>query len=303
VSPTSDQLLDAIEGVNWRAAFAGAIAAAALSFILLILGVGLGLSSVSPWAYQGAEAATIASSAIAWVIVTQLAASGIGGYMAGRLRGRWSRLRDHEVYFRDTAHGLLAWGLATLLMIGLMGVTAGGVFNQVSRTAGAAASLVQSAATATSVDGHNSVLGGDSQAYWVDTLLRTDISAAPPTTLPVVDPATDATTRAQAAHILLRSLQNGTLAPDDSRYLAQIVSVRTGLPVADAQRRVTDIYERAHKGLEDAELAVRQKADEARKASAYTALWLFVALLAGAFISAWMATFGGRQRDEAVVTG
>lgn len=53
-------------GVSWGAIFAGAAAAGALSFILIILGFGLGLSAVSPWANSGASATTIGRSTIVW---------------------------------------------------------------------------------------------------------------------------------------------------------------------------------------------------------------------------------------------
>jgi hypothetical protein len=70
---------------------------------------------------------------------------------------------------------------------------------------------------------------------------------------------------------------------------------------AQAQTRVNDTFARAQKSLRDAEATVRQKADEARKASAHATLWMFVALLAGAFVAAWLATYGGRQRDSAAL--
>ena len=80
-----------------------------------------------------------------------------------------------------------------------------------------------------------------------------------------------------------------------------MVSQRTGMPATDAQQRVTTIYARAKATLDDTATMARQKADDARKATAYTALWMVVALLAGAFVSAWLATFGGRQRDAAAM--
>lgn len=104
-------------GVSWGAIFAGAAAAAALSFLLLILGMGLGLSSVSPYERN---AAPIGIATIVWVAFTQLAASGIGGYMAGRLRVKWASIHGDEVHFRDTAHGLLAWAVATLITVAVL---------------------------------------------------------------------------------------------------------------------------------------------------------------------------------------
>ncbi|MBU2411037.1 MAG: hypothetical protein KKC79_20600, partial [Gammaproteobacteria bacterium] len=107
-------------GVSWGSIFAGAVGAAALSLILLLLGTGLGFSSVSPWAGDGASAKAIGWSAIAWLTFTQIAASGLGGYLAGRLRSKWAGLHTDEVYFRDTAHGFLAWGVATLVTAAML---------------------------------------------------------------------------------------------------------------------------------------------------------------------------------------
>ena len=92
----------------------GAVAAAALSLILLVLGTGLGMSAVSPWIAKGMSGNTVGVATILWLAFTQFAAAGIGGYLAGRLRSRWANVERDEIYFRDTAHGLLAWGVATL---------------------------------------------------------------------------------------------------------------------------------------------------------------------------------------------
>jgi hypothetical protein len=101
--------------VSWGAIIAGATAAAALSLVLLVLGTGLGLAVVSPWSGEGASAKTVGVSSIVWVCVTQLASAALGGYLAGRLRTRWVGTDIDEVYFRDTAHGFLAWALATIV--------------------------------------------------------------------------------------------------------------------------------------------------------------------------------------------
>lgn len=76
--------------VSWGAIAAGAAAAASLSLILLILGVGFGLSSVSPWAWDGVSASTFGASTIVWLTLTQLLASAMGGYLAGRLCTKWA---------------------------------------------------------------------------------------------------------------------------------------------------------------------------------------------------------------------
>ena len=112
-------------GVSWGAVFAGALGAAALSLILFLLGTGFGLSSISPWTARGASATTIGIATILWITFTQIAASGIGGYLAGRLRTKWVGVRTDEVYFRDTAHGFLAWAFATLVTAAALTSTIG----------------------------------------------------------------------------------------------------------------------------------------------------------------------------------
>jgi len=113
--------------VSWPAIFAGATASAALSLILLVLGVGLGLSVVSPWTRSDVSTEAMSWSTIAWISFTALAASGLGGYIAGRLRTRWPGTQRDEVYFRDTAHGFLAWAVATLVTAAVFTSVIGGL--------------------------------------------------------------------------------------------------------------------------------------------------------------------------------
>jgi hypothetical protein len=87
------------------------------------------------------------------------------------------------------------------------------------------------------------------------------------------------------------------LPAQDVRYVGLLVAQRTGLSQQEAEQRVVDTYARAQARLRDAQTTLVQAADTARKASAYAALWLFIALLSGAFLASLAATVGGRQRD------
>jgi hypothetical protein len=102
--------------VEWAAIFGGALAAFGVTAILLTLGPGLGLTTVSPWSVTHPSPTAFGTAAAIWLVVTQWLSSAFGGYLAGRLRTKWVGIRTDEVLFRDTAHGLLAWALATLLM-------------------------------------------------------------------------------------------------------------------------------------------------------------------------------------------
>jgi hypothetical protein len=286
-------------GISWGAIFGGAAAAASLSLILLILGVGLGFSAMSPWASMGASATTIGVSSILWLAFTQIAASGAGGYLAGRLRTKWATVHTDEVYFRDTAHGFIAWSVATLATAMLLGSVVGTVVSGGAKAAvtggaavagmiGAADSQggMQTAATGQSGSGNDGAIG-----YTVDTMLRTDPTAAE------IPGASDPRVRVEAGRILLQDLRAGALSPTDRQYLSQVVAKNTGVPLGDAEKRVDTAFNNALAAINKAELAARQAADSARKATVYASIWMFVALLMGAFVASLAATFGGRTRD------
>jgi len=277
--------------VSWGAIVAGAIAAAALSLILLMLGVGLGLSSVSPWGHYGTSAATFGVSTILWVTLTQLLACAMGGYLAGRLRTKWVAVDTDEVYFRDTAHGFLAWAVASLATAALLTSVIGSIVGAgIQAGATVAGGVASNAAVATA--GGSEMAKSDNETgpmgYFVDSLFRKDSNTAVVAT---------AVPRSEVSRIFMNTVFTGPLPADDIRYVGQLVAQRTGLSQQEAEKRVTDTYARAQAKLTDAQTAAREAADKARKASAYAALWLFISLLIGAFVASLAATFGGRQRD------
>jgi hypothetical protein len=107
-------------GVSWSAIIAGAFATAALSLALLALGTGIGFSESAAWIGGRVSATRIGWTAVIWLVVMQLIASSVGGYLAGRLRTRWVHVHTHEVYFRDTAHGFLVWAVSLVMTAGIL---------------------------------------------------------------------------------------------------------------------------------------------------------------------------------------
>ncbi len=302
--------------VSWGAIFAGAVAAASLSLILLLLGTGLGLSSVSPWAHQGVSGTTFNVTTILWVTLTSLLASAVGGYIAGRLRARWLSTHNDEVYFRDTAHGFLAWAIATLATAILLtsvissivsvGTKAGASMVAGATAASSAAVVTGMAATA---DKETSKADSDNKPlpYFLDILFRKNVEAAPTdvnamgnmnsssnNNLP--QPGTNAS-KAEVARIYMNGIIAKELPVADVKYAGQVVAQATNLNQTDAEVRVVETFKALQTKLYDAEMAARTAADQARKASAYGSLWLFIALLIGAFVASFSAIYGGRQRD------
>ncbi|GGY71933.1 hypothetical protein GCM10011613_16050 [Cellvibrio zantedeschiae] len=292
--------------VSWGAIFAGAAAAAALSLILLVLGTGLGFSSVSAWSDKGVSGTTFSVSTILWVTLTSLVASAIGGYIAGRLRNRWLATPSDEVYFRDTAHGFLAWAVATLATAALLTsvvstIVGAGAQAGAKIVGGAAAASTAVAATTNKDPAEPTSLDATATPYFLDLLFRKDLNLATANgnavpASPEPEPGTDAS-KAEVARIYINALSTGALPTEDARYAAQVVAQTTGLTQQDAEKRVTDVFKSLQTKLRNAETAAREAAEQARKATAYGSLWLFVSLLIGAFIASFTAIFGGRQRD------
>jgi hypothetical protein len=130
---------DAQSAVSWASIAAGAVVAAASSLGLLALGVGLGLSSVSPWTDSGVSASTFKNATGIYMVAVAVMASAMGGYLAARLRTRWIGVNTNEVFFRDTAHGLITWAFATVLSASVLGAAATHIVGGVAAGAGAAA--------------------------------------------------------------------------------------------------------------------------------------------------------------------
>jgi hypothetical protein len=269
-----------ISAVSWAAVIAGAVAAAATSLILLGLGSGFGLASVSPWSNAGVSITAFSVMTAIWLIVIQWVSSCVGGYLTGRLRTKWVGTHTHEVFFRDTAHGFLAWAVATLLVVGLAAAATSAAIS-----GGARATTAVAAGAAQGAAGSASSSLSEARAYDVDTLFRApqpDANAA----------AGDAA--AQATRILAAGITYGDVSAGDRTYLAQLVAARTGIPQAEAQTRVDNVIAQE----KAAETKARQAADTARKAASAFSIFTALSMLIGAFIAAVAAALGGRLRDE-----
>jgi hypothetical protein len=256
---------------------------------LISLGSAVGFSSVSPWPNSGVSATTFKISTGLYLVFTAMVSSTVGGYMAGRLRSKWTGLHTYEVTFRDTAHGFVAWAVATLAGMAFLG---------------AAATLLVGGAATGAAAGAGST-GGQRAAnantdYYSALLLQPAPSAAQATAAGAADqqpgPAVQGQSRAGAAGggaapvraILVHGMADGTTLSDTDRtYLAQLVAARTGASQADAEKRVSEVITRA-----------KQDADQARKAAASLSIWLTIAMFVGAFSAGLAAIEGGQLRDR-----
>jgi hypothetical protein len=276
-------MVDAQSAVSWPAIAAGAVAAAALALVLIAFGAGLGLSAISPWSDSGVSAATFKAGTGIYLVIVAVMSSAVGGYLAARLRTKWVNVHSNEVFFRDTAHGFLAWAFATLLSASVLSSAAAYLAN------GAAAGIANAGAQAT-----RSVNPAD---IYVDKLFRTGASPAAPAspsaadagntnTAPPSNPASGQS-RAEILRLWTADFRDDQgLSTADKAYVAQVVAARTGLSREEAEKRVNDVIVEA-----------KAAADTARKGAIQLSFWLTAAMLFGAFAASLAAVEGGSLRD------
>jgi hypothetical protein len=252
-----------LQYVQWGPVIAGALLAAALAFVLhtFAIAIGLGVSSTAP-TWRDASVGLILLSAF-YLFLVAFVSYGVGAYLAGRLSSRLTAGDTTDIEYRDGVHGLLVWAIATLLA----GLLALGAAQAVSRLA--APSGGQTGAEA-------SVAGDDIIAFDLDRLFRSDRPQAGDMSY----------TRAEAARILLTTASHRGLQDDDRGFLVRLVSARTGLAQADAERRVNDVASKA-----------RDDINRARRSAMLIAFAVGVAALLGAAVAWVAACAGGWDRD------
>jgi hypothetical protein len=256
--------------LSWASIIAGAVVSLALSLILVAVGAGLGLSA-APWATDHAitttKAATVAGI---YLTVTAVMASALGGYIAGRFRTLWRGIHTDEVFFRDTAHGVIAWALATVAVAALIGSSAVGI------ASGAAHGVATQAR--------------DRSAGYMDRLFDYDYDTLQKNqgnqTIPGISRDWNGDRAAADRLLIAESAPGHTTTPAEHARLVAIVAARTGLSVPDADKRVTEV-----------EADARATAERARHVSSMLAFWFAASLLAGALAAGLAAWEGGAIRD------
>lgn len=285
--------------LDWGPVILGALGAAAMSVVLLAFGSALGLSVVSPYAYAGISAKGAAVLAAVYLALVMVASFAAGGYIAGRMRTPWRTTDETESHFRDGAHGFGVWSIGVLLGAALAASGVGAVVS----AAGKATTAIAAAGTAGAAS--NPALGQLSLSptdYAIDRLL------APAPAAPEATPATPGGAQPAAAPARLtrsdleapmaRALAAGLTTPQldvrDRTYLASVVADQTGMPQAEAEKRVDETFA----ALKAAEQKARDAADAARKAAIIAAFLAAATLAIGCAAACAGAAVGARHRDE-----
>ena len=265
--------------IEWGAVLAGAVLAAALSFVFLTFGAAIGLSATSPWADSGVSAKTLAILAIFWAMVQQIGSFMAGGYVAGRMRSRWGETNKDEIEFRDGLHGGLVWAVGVAVGAALFLSTAGATVKTGADVAGKAAATAAANA--------------DPSAYGVDMLLRPGAGRGTAPQQGIAPTTATADVRAEVTRIFAKATTTGSLPEGDKSYLASVVAQRTGLPQPEAEKRVTEAFAEANR-------AVKEAADKARRAAVLTGFVTAASLVVSLGAAWWAALRGGHHRDNQI---
>lgn len=300
-----------VRSVQWGAVILGALGATAISMVLLTFGAGLGLSATSAQPYAGASAKALAVISALYAAITMVAAFGAGGYVTGRMRlPATQELAEHE--FRDGAHGFAVWALGIVIggIIAVSGIS-GVVKTAVQATAAIGGATAAGAASNPALG--QAALSMSPTDYAVDRLLAPAPAApapapaagaappaagAPEANAPApaarTAPASRADLAGPMARVFAASIKSGQLEARDRTMLVQMVMQQTGLPQAEAEKRVDDAYAE----LKAAEQKVRDAADAARKAALITAFATAATLLLGCAAACAGAAAGAKHRAE-----
>ncbi|MFZ5672693.1 MAG: hypothetical protein ACOZAM_06980 [Pseudomonadota bacterium] len=261
--------------VDWPAVMAGAVIAAAISFVLFTFGTAVGLSLTSPYPAEGVSAVTFSLVLGLWIVLVTVMSFMAGGYFTGLLMQRRAA-GDHEAEMRDGMHGVLAWGFGVLLGAVITAFTIAGPAKSGTDAAANMANAALSGADRTPV------------AYYADLLLRSDRPDS-------VAPAETEARRGEVTRLLAR-YPSGEVEAKDRTYLNQIVMRQTGLAEADATARV----DTALADLRAAVAQARDAAEKARKFALFLGFAVAGALAVAAAAAWWAAVQGGEHRDQNV---
>jgi hypothetical protein len=272
--------------VDWGPIIVGTMGALAMLVVLMTFGSALGLTVVSPYPYAGISGKALVVLAGVYAALVHVASFATGGYLAGRLRTPWVSDDLVERHFRDGAHGFAVWALSVVLGAALAMSGVAGIVKTVTSATTAVAAAGAAGVAANPAAANLSTKPID---YAVDRLL------AP---APGGQPAAGSTSRADLAAPIARAftanLGNPQLDARDRTWLASLVSQRTGLPQAEAEKRVDEAFAE----LKAAEQKALEAAETARKAALIAAFVVAATLAVGCAAACAGAAVGAHHRDE-----
>ncbi|HYX37191.1 MAG TPA: hypothetical protein VE954_29155 [Oligoflexus sp.] len=306
--------------VSWASVLAGVVVVLVVQLALSLLGIGIGASTVDPLTEKNPVAGMGVGSGI-WLAISTLIALFAGGWVAGRLSGM-------ERKVDGSLHGILTWGLATLLTFYFMTSAVGGLVSGAASMVSRAANLVGQGVSSSGsqiadvVEGQLAARGidmSDIQREAKEILRQTGKAELQPEQMArdsreVANQAQTGTENTlrnpdnsseELSALVNRVFTQGkqTLDAADKEALTNVIVARTDMTKEEASTTVDRWHQTflsAQANFEKAKVAAEQQAretgDAAAKGLSKASLWGFVALVLGA-IAAAIGGFIGVMSD------
>src|SRR4029077_3819818 len=258
--------------ISWAAIFGGVVLVVAVQLLLSLLGAGIGLGTVNTNLGSTPTASSLGIGAGVWWVVSSCVALGLGGYVAAWLAGI-------EIRFDGVLHGLITWGIATLLTFYLLTSTIGGIigggFSALGGIVSAAGSGVKEAAKPIAEPAGVSpeMLQQQAQAYLQPTN---------------PDPATMSPQDAQKdiASNLATYVKGGAEAPAARERIISIMATQMQISHDEAAKRFDDAEAKLKQTRDQAVQTAKDAADASAAAASKTSFAAFGNLLLGALFAA-----------------
>jgi hypothetical protein len=258
--------------ISWAAIFGGVIMIVVVQLVLSLLGAGIGLGTVNVNAGSTPDSSSLGIGAGVWWIVSSCIALVFGGYVAAWLAGI-------EIRFDGVLHGLVAWGIATMLILYLLTSAIGGIigggFSAISSVASAAGSGVKEAAQplAQAAGVSPDMIQQQAQAYLKPA--NPDLATMSPQ---------DA--QKEVARNVVIYAKGGPDAPAAKQQIIAIMAAQQHISQDDATKRFDDAQAKLKQEKDQAIQTAKNAADASAAAASKTSFAAFVDLLLGAIAAA-----------------
>jgi hypothetical protein len=258
--------------ISWGAIFGGVVLVVVVQLLLSTLGAGIGLGTVNTNAGTTPDAGNLGMGAGIWWVISSCLALFCGGYVAAWLAGI-------EIRFDGALHGLVTWGIATLLTIYLLTSAIGGVigggFSALGSVTSAAGSGVSDAAKplAQAAGVSPDMLQQQAQAYLQPTN---------------PDPATMSPQDAQkdVAKNLATYARGGSEAPAAKDRVISVMAAQMKISHDDAAKRFDDAQAKLQQTKDQAVQSAKNAADASAASASKASFAAFGVLLLGSIAAA-----------------
>ena len=273
VTPEEDARTIALNRVSWGGVLAGVVVALVVQLLINMLGIGIGVATLDPGTNDNPTAATFSIAAGVWYVVAGIIAAYAGGYVAGRLSGR-------PVGSTAALHGLISWGVATLLVFYLLTTAVGGIIGGVFSGISGVMGVSRTAASAAQVAAPSLANATDPFGA-IERELREAAGGNDPAAL------RDAAISAVRAALTGDQAQ----AQDARERAAQALGRAQNISIEDARSKVAQYEQQYRRSADQAQQHAIEAAQTTAKVVSRGALLGVFALVLGA-VAAWL---GGRS--------